>query len=148
MKRFALSLAFLFAACTTPPPQPLAPPQAFGPWLVPGCMASARAADVWLTTTGSLTFSGKLEFRASFTPPLVRPPFATIAGLPLPIGVEGTNRVYNLFVPYSPESGAHFLQSSSYLTLSYQPLGSPAIQDVSFPTAPLMQALAALKGCD
>ncbi len=126
---------------------PHTPTQTFGPWNVSQCTISTRAADVWVITTGSLTFGGELEFQAQFTPPLVRPPFATISGRPIPVRIEGANRTYNLFIPYNPENGAHFLQTGSFITLTYQPLGRTDLQDVSFPTAPLMQALGAIAGC-
>jgi hypothetical protein len=152
MMRAAVLLAacgILLAGCATPPapPQRAAAPTTFGPWVINACTLGSKAADVWLRTTGSLTFGGDLELTAHFTPVLVRPPYATLSGLPVPIRVEGTNRRYTLFVPYNPETGAHMLQPGRYLTVSYQPLGSAAIQDVSFPTAPLMQGLGALRGC-
>ena len=143
---FALC-ALGLGGCTTVPTPVAAPTQTFGPWTVSQCTISTRAADVWLTTTGSLTFGGELEFQAQFTPPLVRPPFATISGRPIPVRTEGANRTYNLFLPYTPETGAHFLQTGSFITLTYQPLGRMELQDVSFPTAPLMQALSAIAGC-
>lgn len=144
--RVALVLAacgMLLAGCAAPPAPPpvAAAPTTFGPWVLHRCVLSSKAADVWLRTTGSLTFDGALELHAHFTPVLVRPPYTTLGGLPVPVRVEGTNRRYTLFVPYNPETGAHMLQPGHYLTVSYQPLGSAAIQDVSFPTQPLMQGL-------
>lgn len=140
----ALAGGCALLAPAAPEPAPL---QAFGPWQVQGCTISTQAADVWLRTTGALTSRSELEFKAQFTPVLVRPPFATMTGAAFPIRTEGTNRSYTLMVPYTAESGAVMLQTGAYLTLTYQPLGSADLQDVSFATKPLMEALGRLRDC-
>ncbi len=114
------------------------------PWVVQGCSISARGADVRLSTTGTITESGTLHIRLAYAPWLAQPPVAEVTGLPVALAIEGTNRNYNLYLPYTPETGAQLLQESTYLTLAYQPLGSPDIREVSFPTAPLMLALGVL----
>jgi hypothetical protein len=149
----SLWLALVLVGCSPLTPQfpqrpatgiPAAPPTLYGPWVVQGCTIVARGADVLVSTNGLLDHQGTLELRASFSPWLVRPPQASLSGLPVALPVEGKNRLYRFPLMYDATSAAHMLSSTTYLTLAYQPLGRAEVQDVSFPTAPLMEALGTL----
>jgi hypothetical protein len=141
-----ISFVFMLGGCSTVPPE--GPPvPVYGPWVHEGCSLKATARDVVLSTDGSLTAKGDLVMRVQFNKPLVRPPFATLSGAAVPVPIEGAKGAYTLFLPYTPEIGAHMLQPETTLTLTYQPLGLPLLQDVPLPTAPLMVGLGAV-GCE
>jgi hypothetical protein len=130
-----------------PRPSRAIAPVNYGPWLLNGCKLSAKAADLWLNTEGHLTWRHELELTLNITPALAQPPQVSLSGVLAPLVQEGRGPRYTLFMPFTPEIAAQLLQPESYLTVAYQPLGSQAIQEVSFPTAPLLEGLGALGGC-
>jgi len=156
LRRFAWMTPFglvvgLAACAATPTPTPTEPPisarQTFGPWVASGCTVSAKTIDFLLSSQGYLNETGALELKLMMAPALTRPPFAVIAGLPIPVPIEGTGRHFTVLVPYTPEAVAAMLRDEPQLTVIYQKLGYTDLQEVAFPTKGLLEALGVIAGC-
>jgi hypothetical protein len=151
MKAFALLCCALLAACAVLPEAKHAPQwnpdklPRFGDWYgdPEACTLAGNSPDAHLTTDGELR-GEQLTFRLGFDRPLVRPPHATVSGLPIVLVLEGSGRDFTFTLPYVPTTAAHMLEPDTYLIVSYQPLDSAAALEVSFQTRGLVHGLAYL----